>query len=112
MKYVTYGVREFQQHFGEAMRAAQNGDRVIITSHGRSVVALVKANGKLPNETRVERRLRRLAAQGKIILGTGGPVKDFPVFHEGGLVRQLLKDREERERILMGDRPKRGRKRR
>src|SRR5579872_5685178 len=43
MNYLSFGVREFQAHLGEALRAAQRGDQVLITSRGRAVAVLTKA---------------------------------------------------------------------
>lgn len=103
MKRLTYGVREFQTQLGAALRAVQRGDEVIVTSRGRPVAVLARPNGKRPGETPLEARLRRLAAEGKIVLGHGGPIRDFPVFRLSGLARQLEEDR---SRLDAAERPR------
>lgn len=95
MATVVYGVRELQAKIGAALRAVAGGARVVITSRGKPVAALVKADTRLPGEDRVERKLRRMAAEGRIRLGkarTGPlPSRTFPGL--GGVVAQLLRDR-------------------
>jgi len=94
MKEISYGVRELQAHLGDALRATQRGDRVSITSHRKVVAYLVRADGKIPKESAVERKLRRLAAEGKIRLGKPGPIPPYTL-PPGitGLTDQLLADR-------------------
>jgi prevent-host-death family protein len=93
MKDVSYGVRELQAHLGQALRAVQRGDRVIITSHGRPVAVMGKAEPRLKGKSPVERKLLRMAAEGRIILGGGRPIKPFKAPNLPGLVRDFLADR-------------------
>jgi prevent-host-death family protein len=93
MKQVTYGVREFQAKLGEALRAAQRGEQVLITSRGRAVAVLGRADADNPAESDVDRKLRRLAAQGKIRLGRRGRIPPFAVPRTRGLSNQLRADR-------------------
>jgi len=93
MKEVSYGVREFQAHLGEALRAAQRGDRVIITSHGRPIAVLGKPAVSRKKTSATERKLLRLAAEGKIALGNGRRIAAFKAPRLSGLTRQLLADR-------------------
>lgn len=94
MKQVTYGMRELQANLGEAIRAAQRGDHVLVTSRGKIVASITGAHGKAPGESAVSRKLRRLAAEGKVRLGKPGPVPPYTL-PPGikGLTDQLLKDR-------------------
>jgi len=93
MKEISYGVRELQAHLGEALRAAQRGDRVVITSHGRPIAVLGKAEPSRKAVSSTERKLLRMAAEGKIILGRGGRIKPFKAPKLPGLVRDFLADR-------------------
>ena len=93
MRYVTYGVREFQANIGKALRAAKKGDQVIITSHKKAVAVLARIDVKLPGESPVDRKLRRLAAEDGIRLGDSGPIKQFIAPRVGGLSGQVLTDR-------------------
>src|SRR6185295_18321728 len=63
MKEISFGVRELQAHLGQALRAVQRGDRVVITSHGRPVAVMGKAEPRLKGKTPVERKLLRMAAE-------------------------------------------------
>lgn len=94
MKQVSYGVRELQAHIGDALRAVQRGDRVLITSRRKVVAILSKSDEKLPGESAVQRKLRRLAAEGKIRLGKPGPIPPYTL-PKGvrGLTDQVLADR-------------------
>jgi prevent-host-death family protein len=93
MRQLSYGVREFQAHLGEALRAAERGDRVVITSRGRAVAVLAKADPDPPGESREERTLKRLAREGKIRLGKPGLIPDYKVPRIRGLSKQLEADR-------------------
>ena len=93
MKDVTYGVREFQANLGEALRAVQRGDRVLITSRGRAVAILAHTDATLPGESALDRKVRRLAAEGKLVRGKPGSVPPFKAPRISGLTRQVLSDR-------------------
>jgi len=93
MKQVTYGVRELQSHLGDALRAVRRGERVLITSHRRVVAVLLREDDELPGEDPVERKLRRMAAEGKIRLGKRGRIPPFKAFALGGVSDQVLADR-------------------
>lgn len=93
MKQVAYGVRELQANLGEALRAAQRGDQVIITSRGKAVAVLAKAGATLAGEPAIARKLRRLASEGKLVLGKTGPIRPFKPLKGAGLTDQVLKDR-------------------
>jgi prevent-host-death family protein len=93
MKEISYGVRELQAHLGEALRAAQRGDRVVITSHGRPIAVLGKAEPSRKAVSPTDRKLLRMAAEGKIILGNGRRIGPFKAPDLSGLARQALADR-------------------
>jgi antitoxin (DNA-binding transcriptional repressor) of toxin-antitoxin stability system len=95
MKDISYGVREFQAHLGQALRAVQRGDRVVITSHGRPIAVMGKVEPGRKNVSTVERKLQKLAAEGKLILGKrrGQRIAPFKVPNLPGLVRDFLADR-------------------
>jgi len=93
MKQLSYGVREFQAHLGEALRAAERGERVVITSRGRAVAVLAKADPDPPGESREERVLKRLAKMGKVRLGKRGMIPDYTLPPVSGLAKQLDADR-------------------
>lgn len=93
MKDLSYGVRELQAQIGKVLRSVQEGDRVTITSHGRAIATIVKLEGSSRTVPALERKLRRLASEGKIVLGDPSPIADYvpPPIH--GLSKQILRDR-------------------
>jgi prevent-host-death family protein len=93
MKHLSFGVREFQAHLGEALRAAQRGDQVLITSRGRAVAVLARADTDKPGESIEDHQLRRLEAQGKLRLGRRGKIPPYRVPKISGLSDQLQSDR-------------------
>lgn len=93
MKQLSYGVREFQANLGAALRAAERGDRVVITSRGRAVAVLARPDADEPGDSPEERRLKRLAAEGKLRLAKRGPIPSYAPPHVSGLARQLEADR-------------------
>jgi antitoxin (DNA-binding transcriptional repressor) of toxin-antitoxin stability system len=93
MKHLSYGVRDLQAHLGDALRAVERGDHVVITSRGRAVAVLARPDKELPGESDEERKLKRLASEGKIRLGKGGSIPPYRVPNVGGLAKQLEKDR-------------------
>ena len=93
MKIVCYGVRELQANLGKALRAAASGDRVIVTSHRRAVAVLSRLDSEVPGESDLDRKLRRLAAEGKIRLGDSGPIKPYDAAPIGGLSDLVILDR-------------------
>jgi prevent-host-death family protein len=93
MKQLSYGVRELQAHLGEALRAVDRGDRIVITSRGRAVAVLAKADAESSEDSAQERRLKRLAAEGKIRMGKRGAIPAYQVPRVAGLAKQLDTDR-------------------
>jgi antitoxin (DNA-binding transcriptional repressor) of toxin-antitoxin stability system len=93
MKHVSYGVRELQAHLGDALRAVERGDQVVITSRGRAVAVLARTDKEVPGESDLERKLKRLALEGKIRLGKRGAIPPYAVPRISGLAKQLEKDR-------------------
>ena len=93
MKEISYGVRELQAHLGQALRAVERGDRVLITSHGRPVATIAKVDSAGKSMPVLERKLLRLAAEGKLILGKRGPIQNYTAPRIGGLAKQILADR-------------------
>lgn len=102
MKVVPYGVREVQAQIGKALRIVEKGGTVLITSHGRPVAMLVAPDVRLRGETVEDWKLRRMAAEGRIIPGNGRRIRRFKGFPIGGLSAQVLADRQERLDVIMG----------
>ena len=94
MKVLTYSVREFQAHLGEALRAARKGDRVRIVARGAPDVVLTQeGRPSSRKESAEERMLKRLAAQGKVRLARPGRIRPFRPFNLSGVSEQVLADR-------------------
>ena len=93
MEYITYGVRELQAQLGEVLRAVESGKRVYVTSRRKVVAMITRPDVDLPGESPVERKLRRLAAQGKVRLGKHARIRPYRVPQVEGLSRQVLVDR-------------------
>ena len=90
---VTYGVRELQANLGDALRAVENGTRVIVTRRGRPIAVMSQVDAPIPDESPVRRKLRRMAAEGKVRLGKPGPIRLGPPLPGTGLTAQVLADR-------------------
>jgi prevent-host-death family protein len=95
MKEISYGVRDLQAHLGQALRAVKRGDRVVITSHGRPIAVMGKAEPGRKSVPTVERKLQKLAVEGKLILGSrrGQRITPFKAPNLPGLVQGFLADR-------------------
>ncbi len=93
MKEVSYGVRELQAHLGRALRAVERGDQVVITSHGRPIATIARPVEPTEDLSPLERKLRRLAAEGKLVLGKHALIPDYKAPRISGLARQLEEDR-------------------
>ena len=94
MKQLTIGMRDLQANLAEAIRLASNGGHVLVSSRGKIVAVITGVHGKIPGESPVMRKLRRLAAEGKVRLGKPGKIKPFtPLPGVTGLTEQLIKDR-------------------
>ena len=93
MKTITYGVREFQAHLGDALRFVSSGARVVVTSRGTPVALVSKPEARLPKASALERTLERMAAEGRLVQGHGGRIRPFKAPAVGGLSEQLLKVR-------------------
>jgi antitoxin (DNA-binding transcriptional repressor) of toxin-antitoxin stability system len=93
METVTYGVRELQARLGEVLRAVESGKRVYVASRKKIVAMITQPDMDLPDESSVERKLRRLAAGGKVRLGRQGRIRPYSVPRVEGLARQVLEDR-------------------
>ena len=93
MKEISYGVREFQARIGQALRAVERGERVLITSRGRPIATLSKPDRSVKALPPFERKLRRLAAEGKLVLGRRAPIADYTPPRVKGVAAQILADR-------------------
>jgi prevent-host-death family protein len=93
MKQMIYGVRDLQAHLGEVLRAVESGKRVFVSSRNKIVAMITQPDVDLPEESAVERKLRRLAAEGKVRLGKPGRIRSYSVPRMEGLSRQVLSDR-------------------
>lgn len=93
MKTITYGVREFHAHLGDALRFVKRGDRVVVTSHGRPVAVVSRPESRIPRLSALERKIERFAAEGLLRPGGGRRIAPYTVPAIGGLTDQLLRDR-------------------
>lgn len=94
MKTITFGVREFQSHLGEALRTVREGGEVIVTSRGKTVAVLTQAGRRRAGGSREERALARLADQGRLIPAKRcGPIGHYSLPPLSGATEQLLADR-------------------
>jgi prevent-host-death family protein len=93
MKELILGVRELQAQLGLALRTAREGGRVVITSHNRPVANLVPpAEERLPAGG-IEAKLRRMAREGRVRLGTISPMPDVKPVKFADLGSQVESDR-------------------
>jgi prevent-host-death family protein len=61
----TIGVRDLKQSLSETLRAVSRGEHVRVTLRGRAVADIVPAGAAAADE-----RLRRLVAEGRLVLPT------------------------------------------
>ncbi len=94
MKEVTYGVRDFQAHVSEAIRAVHEGKRVVVVSRNRPVAEMVLPRKPARKMTSLERKLERLYESGKLSrpLKTG-PIPRFKGVPMPGVVEEFLANR-------------------
>jgi prevent-host-death family protein len=102
MKSVPYGVRELQAKIGAALRVVERGGSILVTSRGKPVAMLVSPGRKLAGESEEDWKLRRLAAEGRILPGNGRRIRKFKGFPIGGLSDLVLADRQARQDRLEG----------
>ena len=72
----TVGIREFKANLSAHLRRVEAGERVTITDRGRAIATLepVEAVGRREPPA----WLKKLAAEGRVRLGSGGPVGQWP----------------------------------
>ena len=102
MKVVPYGVREVQAQIGKALRIVEKGGTILVTSRGRPVAMIVAPNVKLAGETDEDWKLRRMAAEGRILLGNGRRIRRPRGYALGGVSNQVIADRIARQNLLEG----------
>ncbi|MGE0441451.1 MAG: type II toxin-antitoxin system Phd/YefM family antitoxin [Gemmatimonadales bacterium] len=74
----TVGVRELKAHLSRILREVQLGDPVLVTDRGRVVAELRRPGPAARAESRVERALSQLAAEGALRLAEPSP-DPYPV---------------------------------
>jgi len=102
MKVIPYGVREVQAQIGKALRIVEKGGTILVTSRGRPVAMIVAPDVKLAGETEEDWKLRRMAADGRIILGNGRRIRRPRGYPLGGVSDQVIADRIARQNLLEG----------
>jgi len=93
MKQLKYGMSELRANLAKAIRATRRGNRVLVTSRGKVVAMITRTNDKIADDSAISRKLRNMAAAGKILLGRGGRIKPFKAFDLSGVSDQILADR-------------------
>ncbi|MCI0340735.1 MAG: type II toxin-antitoxin system prevent-host-death family antitoxin [Planctomycetales bacterium] len=95
MSTLVFGVREFQAKLGTALRAVARGARVTVTSRGKPVAVLSRPDASDAALTDLDRYFLRLAAEGRVRLGSGKPIPAFtpPKTRIPGVAAQVLRDR-------------------
>jgi len=102
MKVVPYGVREVQAQIGKALRIVEKGGTVLVTSRGRPVAMIVAPDVKLAGESNEDWKLRRMAAEGRIIPGNGRRIRRPRGYLLGNVSNQVIADRIARQNIIEG----------
>ena len=94
----SIGVRELKAHLSRILRLVQDGETVLITDRGRVVAELRRPDGGTFAESRVERAMARLAANGELRIAerAAQPYRASPLSAPAGTARDLLDaDRDE-----------------
>ena len=102
MKVVPYGVREVQAQIGKALRIVEKGGTILVTSRGRPVAMIVAPDVKLSGESDEDWKLRRMAAEGRIIPGHGRHIRRPRGYPLGNVSNQVIADRQARADLLEG----------
>ena len=102
MKVVPYGVREVQAQIGKALRIVEKGGTILVTSRGRPVAMIVAPDVKLSGESDEDWKLRRMAAEGRIIPGNGRRIRRPRGYPLGNVGNQVIADRQARQDLLEG----------
>lgn len=89
----TIGIRELKANLSAHLRRVEAGERVTITDRGRAIATLEPVDP-------IERReppawLKQLAVEGRVRLGSGGPVGQWPRIKSKGLLasKTVIEDR-------------------
>ena len=94
MKDITYGVKEFQAHVSEALRAVQSGRRVIVVSRNRPVAEMVLPRKPVRKMSALDRKLERLYESGKLSRPLkSGPIPYFKGAPMPGILEEFLANR-------------------
>ena len=87
--------KELKNRLGKYLAAAEAGETIVVTSHGKPVAEICPVK----HEETEDEFFDRLAAEGKIRRGKGGPLPDIeplPLPYEGfSLSALILAEREE-----------------
>ncbi|MGQ0647444.1 MAG: type II toxin-antitoxin system Phd/YefM family antitoxin [Gemmatimonadaceae bacterium] len=99
MSIRTVGVRELKAHLSRILRDVQGGEIVLVTDRGRVVAELRGPGATAWTQSRVERALGRMAAEGVLRLAERAqePYEASPLRSPAGSARALItEDRDER----------------
>ena len=95
----TIGVRELKAQLSRVLRDVQDGEAFLVTDRGRVVAELRRPDGGVLLESRLERALARLAANGALRIAEPriSPYTASPLRLPDGTASDLLNaDRDER----------------
>ncbi len=72
---VKVGSRELKTRLGTYLRRVRNGETILVTDRGEPVAELRPVGA--PAADAVEEAFRKMAAEGLLTRGTGGPLRPF-----------------------------------
>lgn len=89
------GSREFKNRQGHYLRRVRKGETIVVTDRGKPVAKVEPVVDEAPTRAGMEERLRELAAQGHLHLGTK-PFARFELVRARGkpASRMILEDRD------------------
>lgn len=94
MKELHYGVKDLQAHLSQALRAAEAGNRVVVTRNNREILEISIPRRTARKVSAADRALERLIQRGVLSPARKtGPIPAFKPLRIGGLLEQLLADR-------------------
>jgi hypothetical protein len=101
MEVLIHEVREPRDRLREVLRAVESGKRVHVVSGKKIVAKITRPDVELSEDwtddkrkaTAVERKLRRLARQGKVRLNRRSRIRPYRVPRVEGLWREVVADR-------------------
>lgn len=101
------GIRQLRDSLSRWIERVKRGDEVVVTDHGKPVARLAPCRPTAGRRKETEEEwIARLKAEGRLLGGSGIlPPLEPIITADIDLAEAVLKDREERDRMVAGEGP-------